>query len=81
MAYPKNVGIKAMEIYVPAQVSHFTLGKIRFRPLTRNKCLDQTLFEKYQGVSAGKYTIGLGLQYMNFCTDREGEPMLLELCI
>ncbi|KAM0141235.1 hypothetical protein ACHAO1_002014 [Botrytis cinerea] len=53
MTYPKNVGIKAMEIYVPAQ------------------CLDQTLFEKHQGVSAGKYTIGLGLQYMNFCTDRE----------
>ncbi|KAF7905303.1 uncharacterized protein EAF01_005824 [Botrytis porri] len=53
MAYPKNVGIKAMEIYVPAQ------------------CLDQTLFEQHQGVSAGKYTIGLGLQYMNFCTDRE----------
>ncbi|PWY67876.1 hydroxymethylglutaryl-CoA synthase-like protein [Aspergillus heteromorphus CBS 117.55] len=53
MAYPKNVGIKAMEIYVPAQ------------------CLDQSLFEKHQSVSAGKYTIGLGLQYMNYCTDRE----------
>ncbi|KAM6530085.1 hypothetical protein FALCPG4_008210 [Fusarium falciforme] len=53
MTYPQNVGIKAMEIYVPPQ------------------CLDQTLFEKHQGVSAGKYTIGLGLQYMNFCTDRE----------
>ncbi|PWY96433.1 hydroxymethylglutaryl-CoA synthase [Aspergillus sclerotioniger CBS 115572] len=51
--YPEHVGIKAMEIYVPAQ------------------CLNQTLFEKHQGVSAGKYTIGLGLQYMNFCTDRE----------
>ncbi|OOF94731.1 hypothetical protein ASPCADRAFT_131335 [Aspergillus carbonarius ITEM 5010] len=51
--YPENVGIKAMEIYVPAQ------------------CLDQTLFEEHQDVSAGKYTIGLGLQYMNFCTDRE----------
>ncbi|PYH95674.1 hydroxymethylglutaryl-CoA synthase [Aspergillus ellipticus CBS 707.79] len=53
MAYPENVGIKAMEIYVPAQ------------------CLDQSLFEKHQGVSTGKYTIGLGLQYMNYCTDRE----------
>ncbi|OJJ72512.1 hypothetical protein ASPBRDRAFT_123329 [Aspergillus brasiliensis CBS 101740] len=52
-SYPENVGIKAMEIYVPAQ------------------CLDQTLFEKHQGVSAGKYTIGLGLQCMNYCTDRE----------
>ncbi|KAI9642920.1 hypothetical protein NHQ30_008654 [Ciborinia camelliae] len=53
MTYPKNVGIKAMEIYVPAQ------------------CLDQSLFEKHQGVSTGKYTIGLGLKYMNYCTDRE----------
>ncbi|KAM4057306.1 hydroxymethylglutaryl-CoA synthase [Hirsutella rhossiliensis] len=53
MTYPENVGIKAMEIYVPSQ------------------CLDQTLFEQYHGVSAGKYTIGLGLKLMNFCTDRE----------
>ncbi|PVH92258.1 hydroxymethylglutaryl-CoA synthase [Periconia macrospinosa] len=53
MSYPENVGIKAMEIYVPGQ------------------CLDQTLFEKHQGASAGKYTIGLGLKYMNYCTDRE----------
>ncbi|KAK2612646.1 hypothetical protein QQS21_001262 [Conoideocrella luteorostrata] len=53
MAYPRNVGIKAMEIYVPSQ------------------CLDQALFEKYQGASAGKYTIGLGLTAMNYCTDRE----------
>ncbi|CEJ85955.1 Putative Hydroxymethylglutaryl-synthase [[Torrubiella] hemipterigena] len=53
MSYPENVGIKAMEIYVPAQ------------------CLDQSLFEIHQGVSAGKYTIGLGLESMNYCTDRE----------
>ncbi|KAE8143184.1 hydroxymethylglutaryl-coenzyme A synthase C terminal-domain-containing protein [Aspergillus pseudotamarii] len=53
MACPKNVGIKALEIYVPGQV------------------LDQSEFESHQGVSAGKYTIGLGLRSMNFCTDRE----------
>ncbi|KUI66606.1 Hydroxymethylglutaryl-CoA synthase [Cytospora mali] len=53
MAYPQNVGIKAIEIYVP------------------NQCLDQTLFEQHQQVSAGKYTIGLGLRYMNYCDDRE----------
>lgn len=35
--------------------------------------MDQGDFERNQGVSAGKYTIGLGLQSMNFCTDREGE--------
>ncbi|KAI8931173.1 hypothetical protein NX059_011525 [Plenodomus lindquistii] len=54
MSYPKNVGIKAFEIYVPSQT------------------LDQAQFEVAQGVSAGKYTIGLGLASMNFCTDREG---------
>ncbi|USP74925.1 hydroxymethylglutaryl-CoA synthase [Curvularia clavata] len=53
MVYPTNVGIKAIEIYIPGQT------------------LDQTQFEAYQGVSAGKYTIGLGLKSMNFCTDRE----------
>ncbi|KAI8291276.1 Hydroxymethylglutaryl-CoA synthase [Colletotrichum sp. SAR11_57] len=58
MAYPNNVGIKAMEIYIPGQA------------------LDQSLFEQYQGVSAGKYTIGLGLKYMNFCNDREDATSL-----
>ncbi|KAF4898612.1 Hydroxymethylglutaryl-CoA synthase [Colletotrichum fructicola] len=58
MAYPNNVGIKAMEIYVPGQA------------------LDQSLFEQHQGVSAGKYTIGLGLNYMNFCNDREDATSL-----
>ncbi|KAH8704393.1 hydroxymethylglutaryl-coenzyme A synthase C terminal-domain-containing protein [Phaeosphaeriaceae sp. PMI808] len=53
MSHPKNVGIKAIEIYVPGQT------------------LDQAQFETFQGVSAGKYTIGLGLTSMNFCTDRE----------
>lgn len=36
------------------------------------QCLDQTLFEKHEGASAGKFTIGLGLTSMNYCTDREG---------
>ncbi|KAJ0275395.1 hypothetical protein COL940_008845 [Colletotrichum noveboracense] len=58
MAYPDNVGIKAMEIYIPGQA------------------LDQSLFEQYQGVSAGKYTIGLGLKYMNFCNDCEVSSLL-----
>lgn len=37
------------------------------------QCLDQALFEQHQGVSPGKYTIGLGLKYMNYCDDREGK--------
>ncbi|CAH1164653.1 unnamed protein product [Phaedon cochleariae] len=33
--------------------------------------VDQTELEAYDGVSAGKYTIGLGQQKMGFCSNRE----------
>ncbi len=33
--------------------------------------VDQTQLESFDGVSAGKYTIGLGQSKMGFCTDRE----------
>ncbi|XP_044020018.1 hydroxymethylglutaryl-CoA synthase 1 [Aphidius gifuensis] len=51
--WPDNVGIKAIEVYFPAQY------------------VDQIDLEKYDGVSAGKYTIGLGQSKMGFCNDRE----------
>ncbi|KAI8928208.1 hydroxymethylglutaryl-coenzyme A synthase C terminal-domain-containing protein [Entophlyctis helioformis] len=35
------------------------------------KCVDQTELEKFDGASAGKYTIGLGQTKMAFCDDRE----------
>jgi 3-hydroxy-3-methylglutaryl CoA synthase len=37
------------------------------------QCVDQTDLEKFDGVSQGKYTIGLGQTKMSFCDDREGE--------
>lgn len=37
------------------------------------KCVDQKELEKFDGVSEGKYTIGLGQTQMSFCDDREGE--------
>jgi hydroxymethylglutaryl-CoA synthase len=37
-----------------------------------SQCLDQTELEKHDGVSEGKYTIGLGQSKMSFCDDREG---------
>jgi hydroxymethylglutaryl-CoA synthase len=37
-----------------------------------SQCLDQTELEKHDGVSEGKYTIGLGQTKMSFCDDREG---------
>lgn len=51
--WPKDVGIKAIEIYFPAQY------------------VEQTELEQFDGVSAGKYTIGLGQSRMGFCNDRE----------
>jgi hypothetical protein len=36
------------------------------------QCVDQAELEKYDGVAAGKYTIGLGQTKMSFCDDREG---------
>ena len=35
------------------------------------QCVDQTELEKFDGVAAGKYTIGLGQTKMSFCDDRE----------
>lgn len=42
------------------------------------QCVDQVDLEKHDGVSAGKYTIGLGQTKMSFCDDREG---MLELSL
>lgn len=35
------------------------------------QCVDQAQLEKFDGVSEGKYTIGLGQTRMSFCDDRE----------
>jgi len=37
------------------------------------QCVDQSELEKFDGVSQGKYTIGLGQTKMSFCDDREGK--------
>lgn len=41
--------------------------------------VEQSELEKFDGVSAGKYTIGLGQTKMSFCDDREGEISCLVL--
>jgi hydroxymethylglutaryl-CoA synthase len=40
--------------------------------LTCPQCVEQSELEKFDGVSSGKYTIGLGQTKMAFCDDREG---------
>ncbi|EDO36099.1 predicted protein, partial [Nematostella vectensis] len=51
--WPENVGILAMELYVPKTY------------------VSQERLEEFDGVSKGKYTIGLGQRGMGFCSDRE----------
>lgn len=36
-----------------------------------SQCISETDLEQFDGVSAGKYTIGFGQQYMACCDDRE----------
>ena len=52
-----------------------------FEPSSELRCLtltphvqyvEQSELEKFDGVSTGKYTIGLGQTKMTFCDDREG---------
>lgn len=40
------------------------------------QCVDQAELEKFDGVSQGKYTIGLGQTKMSFCDDREGKAIV-----
>ena len=40
--------------------------------------VDQAELEEFDGVSRGKYTIGLGQDKMGFCTDRED---IISLCL
>ena len=42
------------------------------RVLIHFQCVDQADLEKFDGVLAGKYTVGLGQTRMSFCDDREG---------
>ena len=41
------------------------------RPLTLLQCISEADLEEYDGVSKGKYTIGLGQEYMAWPDDRE----------
>jgi hypothetical protein len=39
---------------------------------SKRQYVEQSELEKFDGVSTGKYTIGLGQTKMAFCDDREG---------
>ena len=75
--YPPNIGILAMEAYFPSTyVDQEQLGTDKtwitfsWSALLLNSSW-YLLVEAFDGVSAGKYTIGLGQHKMAFCSDRE----------
>lgn len=47
------------------------VGIIAVEVVIPAQCVEQKDLEKFDGVSEGKYTIGLGQSKMGFCTDRE----------
>lgn len=47
------------------------VGIIAMEVIIPAQCVEQKELEKFDGVSEGKYTIGLGQSKMGFCTDRE----------
>lgn len=47
------------------------VGILAMELIFPSQYVDQTELEVFDGVSAGKYTIGLGQKKMGFCTDRE----------
>ncbi|XP_053689435.1 uncharacterized protein LOC128738381 [Sabethes cyaneus] len=56
---------------VPAQSWPTDVGILALEVIFPSQFVDQTELEVYDGVSAGKYTIGLGQSRMGFCSDRE----------
>lgn len=47
------------------------VGILAIELIFPSQYVDQTELEKFDGVSAGKYTVGLGQGRMGFCSDRE----------
>lgn len=47
------------------------VGILAIEVIFPSQYVDQTELEQFDGVSAGKYTIGLGQSKMGFCSDRE----------
>ena len=67
--WPQQVGILAMDIYFPHQyVDQVCSPRPAVSPLNISL---QAELETHDGVSSGKYTVGLGQTKMGFCSDRE----------
>lgn len=54
------------------------VGILALELIIPSKYVDQNDLELHDGVSKGKYTIGLGQERMSFCSDRED---VVSLCL
>lgn len=71
MARPQNVGIHALDMYFPKSfVSQTELGMSIWNHIVIFQA-NELFAETFSGVSAGKFTIGLGQDRLAFVNDRE----------
>ena len=70
---PKDVGVLAMEVYFPRRVCflRFNIVRVVCLSILILQCVSESDLEEFDGVSKGKYTIGLGQEYMAWPDDRE----------
>jgi len=68
---PQDVGILGLEMYFPQRVSYPSSSFSSPFSSPPLQCISEEDLEVYDGVSKGKYTIGLGQSYMAFADDRE----------
>jgi hypothetical protein len=78
----RTLASKPLKFTSPARYAPGTTTSIPRRKslLTGGQCVEQSELEKFDGVSAGKYTIGLGQTRMSFCDDREGNSLNVAQC-
>ncbi|XP_055538137.1 uncharacterized protein LOC129725847 [Wyeomyia smithii] len=70
---PTNLPVETNHVHesLPTQSWPNNVGILALEVIFPSQYVDQTELEVYDGVSAGKYTIGLGQSRMGFCSDRE----------
>ena len=70
LARPKDVGVLGIETYFPLRVCDFLIPYV-CQTDPSIQCISEADLEEFDGVSKGKYTIGLGQEYMAWPDDRE----------
>jgi hypothetical protein len=67
--YPPPAMTIAAEFDIPARPSN--VGILAMEMYFPKRCISEDALEDFDGVAKGKYTIGLGQQYMAFSDDKE----------